>query len=548
MARARTDSPKTRSFYAWGYAEDAFTDEEARKVGLGDDAATAIGSSSDIPTPKVEEYDLAPPRFAAPAALHDVLTDAPEERLRHSRGRSYEDLVRMLLRDATGAPDYVAYPQSEEEISALFDWAAGANVAVVPYGGGSSVCRGVDTGVSDAYAGVVSLDMERFDRILEIDKTSRAARMQAGLLGPALEDALRPHGLTLRHFPQSFEFSTLGGWIATRAGGHYASLYTHIDDMVESVRMVTPGGTWESRRLPGSGAGPSPDRMVIGSEGILGVITEAWMRLQDRPRFRGSASVFFATMERAGDCVRALSQSGLYPTNCRILDPNEARTNRVGNGEQAVLVLGFESADHSVEAWMQRALELVDDHSGGYDKSAVERSLAGKGAEHRTGAAGQWRNSFIRAPYLRDYLVQRARVVDTFETSITWDRFDGFYRDVIDETRAAVKSATGRSVDVSCRITHVYPDGLAPYFTYSFLGSETGDLHSCLSQWREIKSATNEIVVGHGGTVTHHHAVGRDHRSGYEKQTPALYRGALRAVKRDLDPRNILNPGVLIDA
>ncbi len=542
MTQSTTRNGKTRSFYAWGYVEDAYSPDEAKASGVGAQDVPAC-----VSTPRPDDYDLAAPRFAKPSALADVFTDDPAERLRHSRGRSYEDLVRMLMRDATGAPDYVAYPETEEQIAALFDWAAGADVALVPYGGGSSVCRGVDTEVSGDHAGVVSLDMERFDRIVEIDRKSRAARMQGGLLGPALEEGLRPHDLTLRYFPQSFEFSTLGGWIATRGGGHYATLYTHIDDLVESVRMVTPSGVWESRRLPGSGAGPSPDRIVIGSEGILGVITEAWMRLQDRPKFRGSASVFFETMKAAADCVRALTQSALYPTNCRILDPNEARTNRVGDGTQAVLVLGFESADHPVDAWMRRALELVEDHAGRYDEAAVERSLSGESAEHRTGAAGQWRSSFIRAPYMRDYLIQRGAVVDTFETSITWDRFDDFYRDVVDQTRAAAKSAAGHEVDVSCRLTHVYPDGAAPYFTYTFRGTENGNLESCLSQWREIKAATNEIVVGNGGTVTHHHAVGRDHRSGYEKQTPELYRSALRAVKRDLDPRGVLNPGVLID-
>ena len=542
MSASQTPNGKTRSFYAWGYVEDAYSPEEAKASG-----ASALAVPDSGSTPKAEEYDLASPRFAKPSALADVFTDAPEERLRHSRGRSYEDLVRMLLRDAKGAPDYVAYPETEEQITALFDWAAGANVAVVPYGGGSSVCKGVDTEVGGDYAGVVSLDMERFDQILEVDRTSRAARMQGGLLGPALEAGLREHDLTLRYYPQSFEFSTLGGWIATRGGGHYATLYTHIDDLVESVRMVTPAGPWESRRLPGSGAGPSPDRMVLGSEGILGVITEAWMRVQDRPKFRGSASVFFDSMSEAGECVRALTQSALFPTNCRILDANEARTNGVGDGTKAVLVLGFESADHPVDAWMRRALELVDDHKGQYDRAAVERSLTGEKAEHREGAAGQWRNSFIRAPYMRDFLIQRGAVIDTFETSITWDRFDAFYQDVVEQTRAAIKQVAGHDVGVSCRLTHVYPDGAAPYFTYTFRGTDTGDFESCLSQWREIKAATNEIVVAGGGTVTHHHAVGRDHRSGYEKQTPELYRGAIGAVKRELDPQHILNPGVLLD-
>ena len=530
---------RTRSFYGWGYVEDAFTDEEAEQAGFA-------GLPLAVPLPDVGEYELAAPRVAAPASLAAVFTDAPEQRLRHSRGRSYEDGVRMLLRDVTGAADLVAYPETEEQISAVLEWAAGENVAVVPYGGGSSVVGGVDTGVSDAYDGVVSLDMERFGQVLEVDRTSRAARIQAGVLGPSLEEQLRPHALTLRHFPQSFEFSTLGGWIATRAGGHYATLYTHIDDMVESVRMITPSGAWESRRLPASGAGPSPDRMVIGSEGTLGVITEAWMRLQDRPVHRASASVEFPSMTSAGEGVRALTQSALFPTNCRVLDGAEARMNGVGDGSTAILVLGFESADHPVDAWMRRALELVSDHGGRYDQEAVDRSMTGEAEGHQAGAAGQWRKSFLRAPYLRDYLIQRAVVVDTFESAITWDRFHDFYDDVVAQTRSAIMTATGRDVEVSCRLTHVYPDGAAPYFTYAILDADAS-LETCRPRWRDIKAATNEIVVDNGGTVTHHHAVGRDHRRGHEQQTPELFRHALRAVKSEIDPHATLNPGVLID-
>jgi alkyldihydroxyacetonephosphate synthase len=358
------------------------------------------------------------------------------------------------------------------------------------------------------------------------------------MFGPALEAALRPKNLTLRHFPQSFEFSTLGGWIATRAGGHYASLYTHIDDFVESARMMTPQGAWESRRLPGSGAGPSPDRMVIGSEGIFGIITEAWMRLQDRPVFKESVSVFFDTTHGAAECVRVIAQSGLFPSNCRLLDPVEARNNLVGDGTKAILVLGFESADHPIGPWMDRALELVADHGGKYERKQAKNPV--------DAAADKWRNAFIRMPYYRDYWVRHGMIADTFETAIPWSHFHNFYQNVLDQTKAAIRQISGQQVDVSCRLTHVYPDGAAPYFTYVFPGTRTADFASCLEQWRQIKAATNKIVVANGGTVTHHHAVGRDHRSGYDQQTPALYRQSLAAIKNELDPKGLLNPGVLI--
>ena len=544
MSRQAEAVRKNYNFWGWGWEEDCVSAEERAFLDPMVDQLSGGQASAALAVPKVAEYALRAPRVSPPAALAERFTADPRERLRHAYGQSFEAVARMLLRDVPNPPDHVVHPESEAEIAAVLDWAADANVAVIPFGGGSSVCGGVDTVAPDRFSGVVSLDLARLDQVLEVDKTSRAARIQGGIFGPALEAALRPEGLTLRHFPQSFEFSTLGGWVATRSGGHYATLLTHIDELVESLRVMTPSGLWESRRLPGSGAGPSPDRMMIGSEGIFGVITEAWMRLQDRPRFRGSASVFFDTTKAAGEACRAIAQSGLHPANCRLLDGAEARNNMVGDGSKAIVVLGFESADHPVDAWLERALELAADHGGTYDRDAAARSLSGEAEEHRTGAAGQWRDAFIRMPYLRDYWLRRGMIADTFETSIPWSGFDAFYETVRAETQAAIRSATGREVAVSCRLTHLYPDGCAPYFTYILHG---GDVAFNLSAWREIKQATNEIVTRHGGTVTHHHAVGRDHRSGFEAQTPELHRDALKAVKKRLDPAGLLNPGVLID-
>lgn len=535
-------------FYGWGYAGDVLTpEEEARVRG----AAKRFGAAApvEVSAPRESDFSLPTPRVTVPAALAALVSTTPYDRLVHSLGKSFADIVRMFMRDVRHPPDLVAFPKSEADVAAVLDWASSANVAVIPFGGGSSVTGGVEPDVGDSYAGTVSLDLQYLNKVLEIDRTSRAARIGAGALGPELEDQLKPHGLTLRHFPQSLQFSTLGGWIATRSGGHYASLYTHIDDFVESTKSVTPSGILETRRLPGSGAGPSPDRLIIGSEGVLGVIVEAWMRLQDRPVHQASAGVVFPTMSNAVAAVRALSQSGLFPSNCRLLDPAEAKNNGVGDGNSAVLVLGFESADHPLDAWMGRALELVADHGGLFDREAVARSLKPRdgAAEHRKGAAGQWREAFIRMPYYRDLMVALGVIADTFETAITWDKFETLYEGVREKTGAAIREICGHDATVSCRFTHIYPDGPAPYFSYAALGTAEGKLADSLSKWREIKKATNEIVVGLGGTVTHHHSVGRDHRSGYERQSPALFRGVLAAAKKTLDPAGILNPGALID-
>ena len=541
---------KTLRFWGWGYADEYLTPEEETLIMRMASNLSPEGLTHS-PEPDIADFEFPPPRIALPDSLSEHVSTSDYDRLVHTYGKSYADMVRMFLRDTPNVPDVVAFPRSEQEIIDLLDWANNHRVAVIPFGGGSSVCGGVEADVGDHYAATLSLDLQYLCKVVEIDCASRAARIEGGAFGPEIEAALRPHELTLRHFPQSFQFSTLGGWIATRAGGHFATVYTHIDDFVESTRMVTPQGVMESRRLPGSGAGPSPDRMVIGSEGTLGVITEAWMRVQDRPVFRASASVTFDDFPKAVESVRALSQSGLFPSNCRLLDPLEGHLNRIGNGEESILVLGFESADHPLQAWIERALELVLDFGGRFDSDAVRRSQEvqsrDKTAQHRFGVAEDWRNAFIRMPYYRNHLTPLGIIADTFETAVTWDKFDALYHGVKVRVGSVIEKVTNAPAILTCRFTHIYPDGPAPYFTFYAVGTSQGDLASALARWREIKWAANEAVVALGGTVTHHHAVGRDHRSGYEQQTPVLYRQALAAAKHSLDPLGILNPGVLID-
>lgn len=537
-------------FWGWGYEDEALTASETSRL---KEMAQMIGVSGDaVPTPELAEFELPPPRIAAPQTLAPVLSELPYDRVTHAYGKSFADLVRMQMRQVPAPPDWVAFPRCEEDLGALMEFAGASGAALVPFGGGTSVCGGVEADVPGDYQAVISVDMQYMNRVVEVDRTSRAALIEGGALGPELEAALKTDGLTLRHFPQSFQFSTLGGWIATRAGGHFATNYTHIDDFVENVRMLTPAGVMESRRLPGSGAGPSPDRLMIGSEGTLGFITRAWMRLQDRPTFRASASVTFSGMGEAVAAVRGISQSGLFPSNCRVLDPAEAMMNGVGDGKTAVLVLAFESADHPLDAWIGRALEVAGDCGGTWDPDAVSRSLAGAGGEeegeHRKGAAGQWRNQFLRAPYMRNYLTPAGVIADTFETAITWDRFDDFYAGVRERVGRVLAEISGSSALLSCRFTHVYPDGPAPYFTFYAAGTRDGDMASMLSRWREIKLAANEAVVSLGGTVTHHHAVGRDHRHrGYDEQVPPLFREAFAGAKGKLDPAGLMNPGVLLD-
>jgi alkyldihydroxyacetonephosphate synthase len=532
---------RKRSFWGWGW-EDKFPEATARKA-LGQQAGAMLGfapARCDEP-PSLGSIELRTPRLGLPSALQHFVTTEREARVRHTYGRNYRDVLRGFRGDFSTAPDLVATPQSEEEIAAVLDWASEAEVAVIPFGGGTSVVGGVEGDVGDRYRAILSLDLARLDRVLEVERSSLSARIQAGASGPALEAQLAEHGLTLRHFPQSFEFSTLGGWIATRAGGHFATVYTHIDDLVQSTRAITPRGLWESRRLPGSGAGPSPDRLMLGSEGIFGVITEAWMRVRPRPMFRATATTHFEDYGLAVEAVRALSQSGLYPSNCRLLDKREAALNAVTMDGTHVLIVAFESADHPLQAWMERALELVTDHGGTCPKGPVFRE-AGERAGG-SGGAGAWREAFIDAPYLMNIMASMGVIADTFETACTWDRFERLHAGVIGGVRQAMKDVCGAGF-LSCRFTHVYPDGPAPYFTFIAPGRYGVEAE----QWMAIKQAASDAVIAHGGTITHHHAVGRVHRPWYERQRPALFGEALRALKSTLDPGGVMNPGVLIEA
>ena len=509
---------RRRHRWGWGY-EDAV-------IGAGEAAAAAehlpatLGFAAQEPEEPAASFTLPEPSIPVPAQLAAFSDASDEARAQHAYGKSYLDTIRAFRGRYDHAPCFVARARGEADVEAVLAWAAGAGAAVIPYGGGTSVVGGVEARVDGP---AVCLDVGSMDAVLEVDDVSRAARIQAGANGPRLEEQLAGRGMTMRFYPQSFELSSLGGWVATRAGGHFATRLTHIDDLVESIRALTPAGVWESRRLPGSGAGPSPDRMLLGSEGVLGVITEAWVRVQPKPLFRAARGVGFASFIEGGEAVRALAQSGLGPSNCRLIDAEEARFT--GAADSALLVLGFESVDSPVDALLERGLEIC-------------RACGGSPRDPSSDSVGDWRAAFIRMPYVRDMLMRLGVLADTFETAITWERVAAFHEAVVGETRAAL----GEPCRVTCRFTHVYPDGPAPYFTV-LAPARRGDEEA---QWWEMKRAASDAIIAAGGTITHHHAVGRDHREWYDRQRPDAFAAALRGAKAAVDPAGIMNPGVLI--
>lgn len=499
---------RERSLWAWGWA-DKFPDDATRK-GLAQMVRALVPGVEPVLRPLPGAPDVPAPRVTSA----ELFSAEPRDRALHTRGRAFPDLVAGFAGEFSGAPDLVARPKTAADVVQILEQCEARDWAVVPYGGGTSVVGGVDAQLArgDREA-VVSLDLSLLAGVREYDPVSRLARIGAGTFGPALEQELAGHGMTLRHFPQSFEFSTLGGWLATRAGGHYATGPTHIDDHCHAVELVTPRGTIATHRHPASGAGPEPARMIIGSEGAFGVITEAWMRVVPKPAYRASAAVTFTTFEAGVAAARALAQSGLQPANARLLDPIEAKLHRVRFDDTAVLLVAFESADHPVTT--DRALELCRDHGG---TVTAQKS------------ADSWKQAFFDAPYLQSQLLSIDVMSDTFETACTWARFAELDANV----RAAVAAALPGAV-VACRFTHLYPDGPAPYYT--FVGP--------MASWHEVKTAACEAVHRSGGTITHHHAVGRAHLP-WARRERGLATTMLAAIKSAIDPRAICNPGVMI--
>jgi alkyldihydroxyacetonephosphate synthase len=541
---------RRESFWAWGWADRLPTDAERRELKGRIEGMLGFPERPLLDLPELADIELPPPAVEPPADLSCEATTAKRDRVTHSYGSAYRDLVRGFHGRFDDAPDVVAYPEDESEVAAVLSWAEAAKVAVVPFGGGTSVVGGVEC-EGTGFAGVCSLDMGRMDDVVEVDEHSRSARIQAGATGPEIQAQLADHDLQLRHYPQSYEFSTFGGWVATRAGGHFATRYTHIDDFIESVRAVTPAGSLKTRRLPASGAGPDPNRFLLGSEGAFGVVTEGWARVQPRPPYRARATVRFDDYWDAVAACREVVQARLTPANCRLLDANEAMLNEVAFDGSSVLLLGFESTDSlpPIAADLDRAVEIAESHGGRVsegptteDRTAEDGSDGTEGmTEDDGGDSGEWRDAFVEAPYMFNSLVSMGVLVDTFETAVTWDQFPALHRAIRERVTDAMEEECGAGF-LSCRFTHAYEDGPAPYYTLlapATVGRE-------LEQWRGIKEAASDTLMEFGATITHHHAVGRVHRDHYHEEVPESYLDALRSMKRTLDPEGIMNPGALL--
>jgi len=467
-------------------------------------------------------------------------------RVLRAAGRSYPDLVELRSGRLAAAPDAVVTPDSPGEVQAVLTACAEHGVAVVPFGGGTSVVGGVAP-LRGPHHAAIALDLRRLDAVVQVDGRSRLATLQAGLTGPAAEAALAAHGLTLGHLPQSFEFSTVGGWVATRSAGQASAGYGRIDRLVAGLRAATPAGPLMARALPATAAGPDLRQLLVGSEGTLGVLTEATLRVAPRPGAQAFSACSLPDFPAASAALRALAQAGVAPTVTRASDVEETRINLAmarsaqeagalraylrarGHGRPCLLILGWDAPDAGALAERRKA---------------AARVLREHGPVSLGGRVGQaWASRRFHGPYVRDELLGRGILVDTLETATTWENLQDLYGAVGGALRGAL-AARGTPAAVGCHVSHVYPDGASLYFTF-LARQEPG---AELAQWRAAKAAASDAIAATGGTITHHHAVGRDHAPWLGDEVGALGLDVLRALKAQLDPSGIMNPGKLVAA
>jgi alkyldihydroxyacetonephosphate synthase len=457
--------------------------------------------------------------------------DDGESRVLHTRGKSTPDLLRLRSGEADDAPDAVVLPGSHDEVLEVLGACSELRVAVVPFGGGTSVVGGL-TPSREGFAGVVALDLRRLNRLLTVDETSRTATLEPGLLGPEAEALLADRGYTIGHHPQSFQYASLGGFAAARSSGQASAGYGRFDERVVAMRVATPAGTLELGRAPKSAAGPDLRQLILGSEGAFGVITSITVEVRPVPAVRVYEGWRFSSFAAGADALRRLVQDGPVPTVLRLSDDAETAVNlaapsEVGSDASAggcLGIVGYEGTESDVDARRSGATVVLVDAGGEPDPAAGER----------------WEHGRYQGPYLRDALLDVGALVETLETVTWWSRLPELYERV----RAALTESLGGQGTlpvVLCHISHVYRSGASLYFT---VACAQGD--DPVAQWGRAKASASDAILAAGGSITHHHGVGRDHVPWYWEEVGPLAIEALRAVKAKLDPAGVMNPGVLV--
>ncbi|WP_370616372.1 FAD-binding oxidoreductase [Mumia sp. Pv 4-285] len=517
----------------WGNPEHAITLPAATQAALdalGIRPGRAPVDLQDVALPDVVVPDEARTALAAAVGPAHV-SDAAHDRLRHTRGWSTPDILKMRAGDAGDAPDLVVRPGSHDEVVAVLQVCADAHVAVVPYSGGTSVVGGLAPDRA-GFAGVVALDLARLDALVVLDVVSRTATLQAGMRGPRAEELLQAEGYTLGHFPQSYEGASIGGYAAARSAGQSSAGYGRFDDMVVGLVVATPRGTLEIGTAPQSAAGPDLRQLVLGSEGAFGVITSVTVRLRRVPRERVFEGWRFPSFESGAEALRRLAQDGPLPTVLRLSDEAETAINLsdpsggpTGEASGCLAITGYEGEPDDVASRRAAASAVIEECGG----VAVG-----------TDAGERWRTGRFHGPYLRDPLLDAGAFVETLETVTWWSNVARLKAAVTEAVQASL-GAQGTPAIVLCHVSHVYETGASLYFTVACAQGE-----DALGQWAEAKAAANAAIRRAGAAISHHHGVGTDHRDTYDEEIGPLGRDILRAVKATLDPTGVLNPGVLV--
>jgi alkyldihydroxyacetonephosphate synthase len=530
----------------WGWGDPAIEPElDGPALATLRERIGEVGAPAAAPT--IESFEL-PEAQPLPTTVVEVVGEenvftGDEDRIRHATGRSYADLARLRSGRLEAAPDAVVLPAGAEEVQRVLDVCATESVAVVPFGGGTSVVGGVEP-LSGGHGRVISLDLSRL-RGVEVDPRSLTATLGAGLRGPEAEAELGKHGLVLGHYPQSFEYATIGGFAATRSAGQASSGYGRFDSLVSSARLVAPGGELRTLETPHTAAGPALREVIVGSEGVFGVIPEVTVRVRPAPRQRRYEAWIAEDFEAGAEIVRALAQGPGLPDVIRLSDEEETEVSLALSGPRGLagtlfggylglrrrrggclIVVGLEGEEESVAR--RRALSV--------------RALRAGDAAYLGQAAGRsWEHGRYQGPYLRDTLMGMGAMVETLETSHTWRDLFKLYRAVGGAIRGSL-SGQGTPGLVFCHLSHAYADGASLYFTFISRAREGAEVE----QWQQVKRAASEAIVASGGTITHHHAVGRDHAPYMEAEVGETGLEVLRAIKQQLDPAGIMNPGKLL--
>ncbi len=491
----------------------------------------------------------------ARAALVAVLGEASvrvdaKSRAQHAAGKSFPDLLRIRGGKLERAPDAVLYPENVTAVAAALRVAQAEGLAVVPFGGGTSVVGGVEPLLPEGKRAVVALDTTRLDKLLALDTVSRTATFEAGIDGPSLESILSAHGYTLGHFPQSFEHSTLGGWIAARSSGQQSDGYGGIETMLVSARLLTPRGELKTIGVPRHAAGPDLKEAILGSEGTLGVIVEATLRIREKPAVQDIRGMMFRDFAAGVSAIRALMDAELPMTMMRLSDAQETdlslllkrdparsfdptatflnATRALGYGDRrSVMLFGIEGNDRrTVSAQMLKA-QAIGMRQGGLP--------LGKGP------GNSWKKERFKTPYLRDFLLDEGVAIDTMETAFCWRDLARGHEHVVEALRSATLTHAGAGLSMG-HVSHSYPDGACVYFIVLYpLAQEDR-----VAQWQAIKSAGMDAIVACGGTVSHHHGVGIDHAAWLAAEKGELGMASIRALKATLDPDGMMNPGKLV--